>query len=137
MRFVRTHAHVHTLMMQKLCAVGMCNAILRNYLKALLVTNSETATEVSEVYRQSTLDSPTVAGSPVFRSSLSVLFKPKPAVSVEKHTYRNLKAADIAKFRIDLRKSELCLDPSSTLENLSSCYNATLADILNRPLAYV
>ena len=33
MRFARAHAHVRALMMQNSCAVGMRNAILRNYLK--------------------------------------------------------------------------------------------------------
>ena len=32
LRFVRSHAHVRALMTQKSCAVGMHNAILRNYL---------------------------------------------------------------------------------------------------------
>ena len=31
----RPRAHLHTLMMQKLCAVGMLNAILRNHLEQL------------------------------------------------------------------------------------------------------
>ena len=33
LRFARARAHVRTLMMQTSCAVGMRNAILRNYLK--------------------------------------------------------------------------------------------------------
>ena len=33
LRFARARAHVRALMTQKLCAVGMRNAILRNYLK--------------------------------------------------------------------------------------------------------
>ena len=33
LRFVRSRAHVRALMTQKSCAVGMRNAILRNYLK--------------------------------------------------------------------------------------------------------
>ena len=32
LRFVRSRAHVRALMTQKSCAVGMRNAILRNYL---------------------------------------------------------------------------------------------------------
>ena len=33
LRFARARAHVHALMTRKSCAVGMRNAILRNYLK--------------------------------------------------------------------------------------------------------
>ena len=35
LRFARAHAHVRVLMTRKLCAVGMRNAILRNYLKVI------------------------------------------------------------------------------------------------------
>ena len=56
----------------------------------------------------------------------------KPAVSVKEHTYRNLKGVDIDKLRSDLKNSELCLVPPSALETLISCYNATLAETLNR-----
>ena len=57
---------------------------------------------------------------------------PKPAVSVKEHTYRNLKGVHIDKLWSELRNSELSLVPPSAHENLIGCYNATLADTLNR-----
>ena len=38
LRFVRSRAYVRALMTQKSCAVGMRNAILRNYLKSNTLT---------------------------------------------------------------------------------------------------
>ena len=39
--FVRARAHVRALMTRKSCAVGMCNAILKNYLKLKLNAKTE------------------------------------------------------------------------------------------------
>ena len=39
LRFARARAHVRALMTQKSCAVEMCNAILRNYLKDVRAQN--------------------------------------------------------------------------------------------------
>ena len=80
-----------------------------------------------------------IDGSPrvdrLFSDHFSVvcgLQTPKPAVSVKKHTYRNLKSVNIDQLRSDLMDSELCVNPPSDLENLVSCYNTTLSDTLDR-----
>ena len=56
---------------------------------------------------------------------------PKPATSVKKHNYRNLKAVNIDQLRKDLSDSELCTNPPSSLDVMIGCYNTTLTDILN------
>lgn len=56
---------------------------------------------------------------------------PKLAVSVQEQSYRNFKAVGIDQLRKDLRDSELCTNPHSSLDTVTNCYNSTLTDILN------
>ena len=58
--------------------------------------------------------------------------KYEPATSVKKHNYRNLKVVNTDQLRKDLRDSELCTNPPSSLDVMIGCYNTTLTDILNR-----
>ena len=57
---------------------------------------------------------------------------PKPVTSVKEHNYRNLTAVNIDRLKKDLRNSELCTSPPSSLDVMIDCYNSTLTHILNR-----
>ena len=80
--------------------------------------------------------------APIFCSLKSV----KPRLSAKSHTYRKIKAVDVAALKDDLSVSPLCKDSFTQLDDLVNCYNTTLSfltechaplhtrTVVNRPL---
>lgn len=55
---------------------------------------------------------------------------PKPTILEKENTYKNTKAVDIDKSRDDLRDAELYTNLHESLDMIISCYNSTLADVM-------
>jgi hypothetical protein len=80
--------------------------------------------------------------APIFCSLKSV----KPRLSAKSHSYRKIKAVDVAALKDDLPVSPLCKDSFTQLDDLVNCYNTTLSSltechaplhtrtVVNRPL---
>src|ERR1700733_5174853 len=96
----------------------------KNHTLDLVITSSDS------------LFSPEISHSPLYITDHYLIIadleiKPLPKPPPSTHSFRRIGSIDRQAFITDILNSQLVLNPPSSLDDLLSCYNSTLSDLLN------